>query len=95
MDSLDVVPVSRVGATQRAGRAGRTRAGMVGCGASATMGARILDFTNPRPKPRPFSLLPYPPPSTIPCASVYTKRFFEGQITKLASSCVVALLVQP
>ncbi|KAL6757999.1 DEAH-box nuclear pre-mRNA splicing factor [Haematococcus lacustris] len=27
MDSLDVVPISRVGATQRAGRAGRTRAG--------------------------------------------------------------------
>ncbi|KAG1663950.1 hypothetical protein FOA52_001076 [Chlamydomonas sp. UWO 241] len=29
MDSLDVVPHSRVGATQRAGRAGRTRPGMV------------------------------------------------------------------
>lgn len=30
MDSLDVVPVSRVAATQRAGRAGRTQAGKVG-----------------------------------------------------------------
>jgi ATP-dependent RNA helicase DHX8/PRP22 len=29
MDSLDVVPISRVGATQRAGRAGRTRPGKV------------------------------------------------------------------
>lgn len=30
MDSLDVVPISRVQATQRAGRAGRTRPGKVG-----------------------------------------------------------------
>lgn len=29
MDSLDVVPISRVQATQRAGRAGRTRPGKV------------------------------------------------------------------
>jgi hypothetical protein len=29
MESLDVVPISRVHATQRAGRAGRTRAGKV------------------------------------------------------------------
>jgi len=29
MDSLDVVPVSRVAATQRAGRAGRTQPGKV------------------------------------------------------------------
>ena len=31
MESLDVVPISRVHATQRAGRAGRTRAGKVRC----------------------------------------------------------------
>lgn len=32
MDALEVVPISRVQATQRAGRAGRTRPGKVGAG---------------------------------------------------------------
>lgn len=37
MDSLDVVPISRVQATQRAGRAGRTRPGKVRRGRGGLM----------------------------------------------------------
>jgi hypothetical protein len=40
MESLDVVAISRVQATQRAGRAGRTRPGKVRRGASAAQHVR-------------------------------------------------------
>ncbi len=43
LESLDVVPISRVQATQRAGRAGRTRPGKVRAGAidGAPAAARV------------------------------------------------------
>lgn len=88
MDSLDVVPVSRVAATQRAGRAGRTQAGKVRqrLAYSFKHCLSLLYLACFLPVMPSFAL-PHlcAPACDSQCFRLYTRQFFDRQMPDVST----------